>query len=196
MGFSRQEHWSGLPCPPPGDLPDPGIKAGRFFTMWPAKNVALHKHAPLFQKPLRTLGAICSLPLLWLLFQRRLFVGAPCLWLLCAFSQWETYVEDLSLGEVKAYFCLSLLLAASPDPPSASFAIVSAPVGSVHHGRWPWFLSSENTPLSHSLQFQVLWLLWRLPVLVSFTIPSLASQFFLIPWVKFLMFRKPRLGLP
>ena len=27
MGFSRQEHWSGLPCPPAGDLPDPGIKA-------------------------------------------------------------------------------------------------------------------------------------------------------------------------
>ena len=41
MGFSRQEHWSGLPCPPPGDLPDPGIRpvslmspalTGRFFT--------------------------------------------------------------------------------------------------------------------------------------------------------------------
>ena len=26
MGFSRQEYWNGLPCPPPGDLPDPGIK--------------------------------------------------------------------------------------------------------------------------------------------------------------------------
>ena len=26
MEFSRQEHWSGLPCPPPGDLPNPGIK--------------------------------------------------------------------------------------------------------------------------------------------------------------------------
>ena len=26
MGFSRQEDWSGLPCPPPGDLPNPGIK--------------------------------------------------------------------------------------------------------------------------------------------------------------------------
>ena len=26
MGFSRQEHWSRLPCPPPGDLTDPGIK--------------------------------------------------------------------------------------------------------------------------------------------------------------------------
>ena len=24
MGFSGKEHWSGLPCPPPGDLPDPG----------------------------------------------------------------------------------------------------------------------------------------------------------------------------
>ena len=41
VGFSRQEYWSGFPCPPPGDLPNPGIKpsspvapelAGRFFT--------------------------------------------------------------------------------------------------------------------------------------------------------------------
>ena len=24
MGFSRQEYWNGLPCPPPGDLPKPG----------------------------------------------------------------------------------------------------------------------------------------------------------------------------
>ena len=37
MGFSWQEYWSGLPCLPPGDLLDPGIKftfptlAGRFF---------------------------------------------------------------------------------------------------------------------------------------------------------------------
>ena len=40
-GFSRQEYWSGLPCPAPGNLPDPGIKpasltspalAGQFFT--------------------------------------------------------------------------------------------------------------------------------------------------------------------
>ena len=41
MGFSRQEYPSGLPCPPPGDLPNPGIEptslmfptlAGEFFT--------------------------------------------------------------------------------------------------------------------------------------------------------------------
>ena len=28
MGFSGQEYWSGLPFPTPGDLPNPGIKAG------------------------------------------------------------------------------------------------------------------------------------------------------------------------
>ena len=26
MGFFRQEYWSGLPCSPPGDLPNPGIE--------------------------------------------------------------------------------------------------------------------------------------------------------------------------
>ena len=30
MGFSRQEYWNGLPCPPPGDLPDPGMEATGF----------------------------------------------------------------------------------------------------------------------------------------------------------------------
>ena len=43
MGFSRQEYWSGLPCPPPGDLLDTGVElasacvsciASRFFTNW------------------------------------------------------------------------------------------------------------------------------------------------------------------
>ena len=34
MGFSRQEYWSGLPCPSPGDLPDPGIE--------PASLIPLH----------------------------------------------------------------------------------------------------------------------------------------------------------
>ena len=38
MGFSRQEFWSGLPCPPAGALPNPGTEpvspelAGGFFT--------------------------------------------------------------------------------------------------------------------------------------------------------------------
>ena len=28
VGFSRPEYWIGLPCPPPEDLPDPGIEPG------------------------------------------------------------------------------------------------------------------------------------------------------------------------
>ena len=59
MGFSRQEYWNGLPYPPPGDLPDPGIYmmsltssalAGAFFTtitMWEA---LLKVHLPLKKK--------------------------------------------------------------------------------------------------------------------------------------------------
>ena len=44
VGFSKEEYWIGLPCPPPGDLPNPGIKstslmfsalAGGFFTTSP-----------------------------------------------------------------------------------------------------------------------------------------------------------------
>ena len=50
MGFSKHEYWCGLPFPPPGDLPDPGIKpeslmspalAGGFITtssMWEVPN--------------------------------------------------------------------------------------------------------------------------------------------------------------
>ena len=35
-GFSRQEYWSGLPCPPPGDLPDPGnVKENHMSTNKP-----------------------------------------------------------------------------------------------------------------------------------------------------------------
>ena len=66
MGFSRQEYWSGLPCPPPGDLLDPEIKpespvspglAGGSFTnsallekrqayLWSIDNTELLKQGP------------------------------------------------------------------------------------------------------------------------------------------------------
>ena len=40
LGFPKEEYWSGLPCPPPGGLPDPGMEPGSpalekgFFTVW------------------------------------------------------------------------------------------------------------------------------------------------------------------
>ena len=50
MGFSRQKYWSGLPFPPPGDLPNPGIQpwsltspalAGGFFSTAPPSQVLI-----------------------------------------------------------------------------------------------------------------------------------------------------------
>ena len=47
MGFSRQEYWSGLPFPSPGDLPDPGIEP------WsPAFQAEALTSEPPFIKPL------------------------------------------------------------------------------------------------------------------------------------------------
>ena len=68
MGFSRQEYWSGLPCPPPGQISDPWIKptflmspalAGGFFTSsitWEAqvsniRSDQLLSHVRLFETP-------------------------------------------------------------------------------------------------------------------------------------------------
>ena len=48
MEFSRQGYWSGLPCPPPGDLPNPGIRtrvshiAGGSFTVWTTREPQKH----------------------------------------------------------------------------------------------------------------------------------------------------------
>ena len=48
MGFSRQEYWSGLPCPPPGDLPNSGTEpmspalASRLFTTEPPGKPVLY----------------------------------------------------------------------------------------------------------------------------------------------------------
>ena len=97
MGFSRQQYWSGLPCPPPGDLPDLGLKlsslmspalAGTFFTTeppgkpksarllcpWnsPGKNPGVGCHS-LFQGIFPTLGSNPGL----LHCRQILYLGSP-----------------------------------------------------------------------------------------------------------------------
>ena len=42
IGFSRQESWSGLPCPPPGDLPDPGIEPASHYVSCMGREVLYH----------------------------------------------------------------------------------------------------------------------------------------------------------
>ena len=63
MRFPRQEYWSGLPFPPPGDLPNPGIEprspvlAGGFFTTEPPGKPSFKKY--LFILFLAVLGLHC-----------------------------------------------------------------------------------------------------------------------------------------
>ena len=52
MGFSRQEDWSGLSCPPPGDLPNFGIEPG---------SPVLQAYSLLFEPPGKALGLNFSL---------------------------------------------------------------------------------------------------------------------------------------
>ena len=75
MGFSRQEYWSGLPFPSPGDLPDPGIKPGWAPKNWYFWTVVLEKtlespldckeiqpvHSEGYQSILKEISPRCSL---------------------------------------------------------------------------------------------------------------------------------------
>ena len=49
MGFSRQKHWSGLPFPSPGDLPDPGIEP---------RSLALQADSLPSEPPAKSLGML------------------------------------------------------------------------------------------------------------------------------------------
>ena len=42
MGFSGQEHWRGLPCPPPGGLPNPGIEPMSLYVSCKGRQVLCH----------------------------------------------------------------------------------------------------------------------------------------------------------
>ena len=86
MEFSRQESWSGLPFPSPGDLPDPGIEpgspalAGGFFTAWATLNHILSHTATLLDgvlTPVTLFPASGALLVLWFLTT----VTFPFLWL-------------------------------------------------------------------------------------------------------------------
>ena len=58
MGFSRQEYWSGLPFPSPGDLPDPGIEPGS-----PALQAdALTSQPPMYKYARRLYGKLKEIP--------------------------------------------------------------------------------------------------------------------------------------
>ena len=79
MGFSRQEHWSGLPCAPPGDLPYREVEptslaspelAGRFFTTSTTWEVTLWQLSDA-KKPKKQQPTAFHVAVVWVLIMRQ-----------------------------------------------------------------------------------------------------------------------------
>ena len=101
-GFSRQEYWSGLPCPPSGDLPDPGIEpasltspslADGFFTTsatWEEPDTALLvvKHIEICTS--RETGVVLS-PLRTLLLSQSCGYSPDISWIISYYSNSDIY---------------------------------------------------------------------------------------------------------
>ena len=136
MEFSGQESWSGLPCPPPGDLPHPGIKpmslmspalAVRFFTTgatWEARLSLLSSVQSLSRVRLFCDPMNCSTP------------GLPVHHQLSEFTQ--THVHRVG-DAIQPSHPLS-----SPSPP--------APNPSQHQGLFHWVNSLHE--VAKVLEFQ------------------------------------------
>ena len=58
QGFSRQEYWNGSPCPPPRDLPDPGIEPG-FPTLQADSLLLSHHTSPAAYGSTGYMGNLC-----------------------------------------------------------------------------------------------------------------------------------------
>ena len=80
MGFSRQEYWSGLPCPPPGDLPDPGMEPHVSCASCIGKRILYHWHH--LASPHSTAGDF----FLFVLLSQGPFMSFPGPVTLCALS--------------------------------------------------------------------------------------------------------------
>ena len=114
--FPGQEYWSGSPFPPPGDLPDPGIKpespasptlAGGFFTTAPSGMVIvvqLLSHVQLFATPWT---AICQAPLSFTIS-----------WSLLKFMSIESVILSISSSNTLFSFVLQSFPASGSFPMS------------------------------------------------------------------------------
>ena len=107
MGFSRQEYWSGLPFPSPGDLPNPGIEPGSPALQADALSSEPPGNSMKLPSPIKTDSPtpLChSCLLTW-----------PILWL------WSVKVKMFVISSRVQIFVTPWTLA-HPSPPSMEFA--------------------------------------------------------------------------
>ena len=78
LGFSRQEYWSGLPCPPPGDFPEPRIEAlSLSFLHWQVGSSPLRPHGLVFKGEVGQKSQLNSQPMSSI-FWMKTYISLPC----------------------------------------------------------------------------------------------------------------------
>ena len=87
MRFSSQEYWSGLPCPPPGDLPDSGIELTSLRSIFIGRWVSTSAT----REELTSCGQVGMHIEWWILISQQ--VGIPCLIAYVRVCIWETSLE-------------------------------------------------------------------------------------------------------
>ena len=143
MGFSRQEYWSGLPCPPPGDLSNPGIKpvslksstlAARFFT------ISVTWKAPSYIISSVQFSSVQSLSHVWLF-------ATP--WTACSTLGFTIHHQLLELAQTHVHRVSDAIQPShplsSPSPPAFNL--------SQHQGLFKWVSSSHQ--VAKGLEFQL-----------------------------------------
>ena len=91
MGYSRQDNWSGLPCPPPGGLPNSGIEPTS------PEAPALHCTALLWKVPVRSYCSLISLCVGVLILLCSLH-GGSCLLLTSSILLNQLFIYLVALG--------------------------------------------------------------------------------------------------
>ena len=110
MGFSRQEYWSGLPCPPPGGLPDPGTEALSLMFTCIGRWGLYHQHFLIYRNISFQLGSLTNIFLLFfgfcfvckIIIFTNLTQMTLCIFILCAHTYIYTYTYR------SAYICIHM----------------------------------------------------------------------------------------
>ena len=147
LGFSRQEYWSGLPCPSPGGLPDPGIKPGS--PTWQADSLP--------SKP-PGISSVQSLSRVWLFATPQTAARQASLSITNSCSLLKLMFIELMIPSNHLILCPPLLLL-----PSIFSSIRVFSNQSVLHIRWSkyWSFSFSISPSSEYsglMSFKMDWL--------------------------------------
>ena len=138
MGFSRQEYWSGLSLPPPGDLPNPGIKpVSHVYLHWQASSLPLAPSG----KPLAEVqfSSVQSLSHVWLFVTPWIAARQASLSITNSRSSTRLTSIESVMPSSHLILCCPLLLL-PPIPPS--IRVFSNE--SILHMRWPKYWSSAS----------------------------------------------------